>query len=86
MASHQIPISKICPREGWVEQDPMEIMNAVRETLDKTVSQLKKNGVDIRRLKAIGVTNQRETTVPWDSKTGKPLHNAIGKLIFCQNV
>ncbi|XP_015176354.1 PREDICTED: glycerol kinase-like isoform X1 [Polistes dominula] len=74
---HQIPISQTCPKEGWVEQDPIEILNAVRECLRQTVFNLEQLTIDPSDIVAIGITNQRETTVVWDSVTGKPLYNAI---------
>lgn len=62
------------PKSGWVEQDAMEIwttqMNVAQEAL------LKLNG-DYQNIEAIGITNQRETTVVWNKKTGKPIYNAI---------
>ncbi|XP_043506026.1 glycerol kinase-like isoform X1 [Polistes fuscatus] len=74
---HQISISQIYPKEGWVEQDPIEILNAVRECLRQTVFNLEQLTIDPTDIVAIGITNQRETTVVWDSVTGKPLYNAI---------
>lgn len=62
------------PKSGWVEQDPMEIwttqMNVAQEAL------LRLNG-DYKNIEAIGITNQRETTIVWDKNTGKPIYNAI---------
>lgn len=77
--SHQKPLKIQCPQEGWVEQDPKEILNAVVETIEKTAEKLKLIGVDPSEIAAIGIANQRETTVVWDSITGEPLYNAIGK-------
>ncbi|KAI4490848.1 hypothetical protein M0804_003792 [Polistes exclamans] len=74
---HQIPISQTYPKEGWVEQDPIEILNAVRECLRQTVFNLEQLTIDPTDIVAIGITNQRETTVVWDSVTGRPLYNAI---------
>ena len=79
MASHQIEIKQNYPQEGWVEQDPMEILGAVFECIKKTMEKLTDIGLSKSDIKAIGITNQRETTLIWDKKTGKPLHNAIGK-------
>ncbi|MYX09112.1 glycerol kinase, partial [Streptomyces sp. SID8375] len=64
---------QIFPRPGWVEHDASEIWTNVEEVV---VGALGKAGIT-RGLRAIGVTNQRETTVLWDKKTGEPVHNAI---------
>ncbi|CAK9813819.1 Glycerol kinase 3 [Anthophora plagiata] len=74
---HQVSISQSCPKEGWVEQDPMEILKAVRECLNQTVFNLRQLTIDPSDIVAVGITNQRETTVVWDSITGEPLYNAI---------
>jgi glycerol kinase len=70
----QIEHEQIFPRAGWVEHDPMEIWKnseaVIRGTLNKT-------GVAGKDLKAIGITNQRETTVMWNKATGEPFCNAI---------
>ena len=50
--------------------------------MDKTVENMKKLGVDPADIKAVGITNQRETIIAWDKLTGEPLYNAIGKQIF----
>ena len=62
------------PRPGWVEHDPMEIWDSEREVM---LGVLKKGGIDASELAAVGITNQRETTIVWDSRTGKPVYNAI---------
>ncbi|KAK2582886.1 hypothetical protein KPH14_008961 [Odynerus spinipes] len=74
---HQISIEQFFPQEGWVEQDAMEILNAVKECLRQTVFNLEQLSIDPTDIVAIGVTNQRETTVVWNSVTGEPLYNAI---------
>ncbi|KAG5329900.1 GLPK2 kinase, partial [Acromyrmex charruanus] len=74
---HQVSISQICPKEGWVEQNALEILEAVRECLKQTVFNLRQLTIDPADIVAIGITNQRETTVVWDSVTGEPLYNAI---------
>ncbi|XP_071553130.1 glycerol kinase 3 isoform X4 [Temnothorax nylanderi] len=74
---HQVSILQTCPKEGWVEQDALEILRAVRECLKQTVFNLKQLTIDPADIVAIGITNQRETTVVWDSVTGEPLYNAI---------
>jgi glycerol kinase len=65
---------QIFPNPGWVEHDPMEIWDNTREVIQKTLA---KSGLSGKDLAAIGVTNQRETTVVWDRRTGKPCYNAI---------
>jgi glycerol kinase len=70
LAVAQQELPQIFPADGWVEHDPEEIWRATlavcREVLEK-----------VPGVAAIGITNQRETTVLWERKTGKPLHNAI---------
>jgi Glycerol kinase len=65
---------QIYPQPGWVEHDPIEILHNVNEV---TGAALAKEGLNAGDLAAIGITNQRETTVLWDKATGKPLHNAL---------
>jgi len=60
------------PKPGWVEHDPEDIWNTVNNSVQKV---LKVVGGD--SIAAIGITNQRETTIIWDRKTGKPIYNAI---------
>ena len=62
------------PRPGWVEHDPMEIWDSEREVM---LGVLAKGGIEASELAAVGITNQRETTVVWDARTGKPVYNAI---------
>ncbi len=70
----QRELTQIYPQPGWVEHDPMEIWRSqlatAREALDKA-------GITARDVRAIGITNQRETTVVWHRKTGLPIHHAI---------
>src|SRR3989338_965330 len=65
---------QIYPREGWVEHDPDEIWRSVEFVVKQALSRKNIKPSDIA---AIGITNQRETTILWDKKTGKPVHNAI---------
>ena len=62
------------PQAGWVEQDPNDIWQSVCDVIREVT---KHSGVSFHQIKAIGLTNQRETTVVWDRKTGQPLHNAV---------
>jgi len=70
----QRPFRQIYPKPGWVEHDPMEILSsqlaAVREVLLS-------GGIGPGQISAVGITNQRETTVVWEKATGKPIYNAI---------
>ncbi|KAI1241544.1 hypothetical protein IHE44_0005019 [Lamprotornis superbus] len=77
LSHHQVEIKQEFPREGWVEQDPKEILNSVYECVEKTCEKMKQLNINIANIRAIGVTNQRETTVVWDKTTGEPLYNAI---------
>ncbi|OCL07567.1 glycerol kinase [Glonium stellatum] len=77
VAQHQIEFTQKYPESGWHEHDPMEIIASVHECIEKAVESFVEQGYDICDIKAIGITNQRETTVVWDTNTGEPLHNAI---------
>ena len=70
----QTEFKQIYPNAGWVEHDPNEIIETQLEVA-KTV--IKKAKIDILEIAAIGITNQRETTVVWDKETGEPIYNAI---------
>jgi glycerol kinase len=74
VASHQTEHRQIYPQPGWVEHDPMEIWRAAEETI-RTAMNI--NHVRADDLAAIGVANQRETTIVWNRETGKPYANAI---------
>ena len=65
---------QIFPQAGWVEHDPAEIWNS---QISVATEALRKAGLTARDVAAIGITNQRETTVIWDRKTGQSIHNAI---------
>lgn len=74
IGSCQKEFGQIYPNPGWVEHDPAEILNTQIEVARNV---LKDSGVSAGEIAAIGITNQRETTVVWDRNTGKPVHNAI---------
>ncbi|GAB4495234.1 MAG: glycerol kinase GlpK [Anaerolineales bacterium] len=65
---------QIYPKPGWVEHNPMEIWIRTQEVIDGALT---KSGVDPKDIAAVGITNQRETTVVWEKATGKPVYNAI---------
>ena len=62
------------PEDGWVEHDPEEIWGSTFQTCQKAISQF---NITSEQIAAIGISNQRETTILWDRKTGKPIYNAI---------
>lgn len=74
VSSAQQELPQIFPSEGWVEHDPEQIWS---DTLKVCREALSKNGVTAEAIAAIGITNQRETTIIWDRATGKPIHHAI---------
>ena len=74
VGQHQLEHRQIMPQAGWVEHDAAEIWARTQEVI---TGALKQAGIIGSQLAAIGITNQRETTVAWDSQTGKPLSNAI---------
>ena len=71
-ARAQYPFRQIYPQPGWVEHDPMEIWASERRALAEITTH-----IDDKQVAAIGITNQRETTILWDRRTGEPIHNAI---------
>ena len=74
VGKHQLEHRQILPQAGWVEHDAAEIWDRTKEVIAAALKQADILGSD---LAAIGITNQRETTVAWDVTTGRPLHNAI---------
>jgi glycerol kinase len=74
VASHQLEHRQITPRPGWVEHDPDEIVERVRTCVGIALGD---GGVDATALAAVGISNQRETTVVWDRGTGRPVRPAI---------
>ncbi|KAF4086643.1 hypothetical protein AMELA_G00086050 [Ameiurus melas] len=77
VSQHQVEITQSFPKEGWVEEDPKEILQSVYECMERTSEKLTQLKIGVTNIKAIGVTNQRETTLVWDKETGEPLYNAI---------
>jgi glycerol kinase len=74
VASEQREHQQIYPQPGWVEHDPEEIWRRTQEVI---AGALQQRALQPSDLAAIGITNQRETTIVWDRRTGKPFHNAI---------
>ncbi|HXU42336.1 MAG TPA: FGGY family carbohydrate kinase, partial [Burkholderiales bacterium] len=72
VAQREFP--QIFPQPGWVEHDAKEIFRTQREVAREAV---RGSGVPLKELMAVGITNQRETTIVWDRQTGEPIHNAI---------
>ena len=70
----QKEFTQLYPREGWVEHDPMEIYSSQYAVMMEVIA---KSGVNVSEIAGIGITNQRETTILWDRKTGRPIHHAI---------
>ncbi len=73
-ASAQQEFRQIYPKSGWVEHDPEEIWMSVRNTMQEALG---KAGITLRDVAGIGITNQRETTLVWDRRTGECIYNAI---------
>ncbi|MFF5989974.1 glycerol kinase GlpK [Prauserella flavalba] len=74
VASAQREHAQLLPRPGWVEHDPREIWANTREVVGEALARA---GVSSTDIAAVGITNQRETTVVWDRRTGEPVYNAI---------
>ena len=74
VAQAQLELPQIYPQPGWVEHDPLEIW---RTQLATARDALAKAGIAANAVRAVGITNQRETTVLWNRKTGQPVHHAI---------
>ena len=70
----QKEFTQFYPREGWVEHDPMEVWSSQYGVMMEVIAQ---SGVNPAEIAAIGITNQRETTILWDRATGRPIYNAI---------
>ena len=74
ICSAQQEFNQFFPNDGWVEHNPEDIWQSVISTLQKLV---KESGITSSEIASIGITNQRETTLVWNKKTGRPIHNAI---------
>ena len=74
ISTSQKEFTQIFPQPGWVEHDPQEIWSSLVSVAAEAIA---KNSVSIGDISAIGITNQRETTIVWDKNTGKPIYNAI---------
>lgn len=74
IGSGQCTFNQYYPQPGWVEQNPLEIWTAQRKAIKHALNQA---NIKPDQIESIGITNQRETTVLWEKKTGKPIHNAI---------
>ena len=70
----QMEFTQYFPQPGWVEHNPMEIWSSEAGVIAEAITKMGINGLDIA---AIGITNQRETTIVWDAETGEPVYNAI---------
>ncbi|KAK1759552.1 hypothetical protein QBC47DRAFT_293170 [Echria macrotheca] len=77
VAMHQIEFENLYPKSGWHEHDPLELLASVEECIEGAMRKFGDMGYSRRDIRSIGITNQRETTVVWDSKTGEPLYNAV---------
>ena len=74
IGSCQTPTTSLYPHPGWVEQDPMELWSSIKKVLIELMDESK---IDPNMIAGIGITNQRETTIVWDKKSGAPIYNAI---------
>lgn len=74
ISKHQIDLTQYYPQEGWVEQDPEEMWI---NTLECCLQAIKKMNLSVQDIAAVGITNQRETTIMWDKKSGRPIYPAI---------
>lgn len=74
LASSSLEFPQLYPKPGWVEHNPRDLLETQTEALRRAVKQ---SGIAVEEIAAIGITNQRETTLLWDRNTGECLHNAI---------
>eukprot|EP00636_Phaeomonas_parva_P001660 CAMPEP_0118872498 /NCGR_PEP_ID=MMETSP1163-20130328/14668_1 /TAXON_ID=124430 /ORGANISM="Phaeomonas parva, Strain CCMP2877" /LENGTH=117 /DNA_ID=CAMNT_0006807689 /DNA_START=27 /DNA_END=377 /DNA_ORIENTATION=+ len=73
VACEQLPHEMITPKPGWVEIDPQVILSNTYTVMRSALAR----GVEMSAIKAVGITNQRETTLLWSRRTGRAFHNAI---------
>ncbi|RKF63620.1 Glycerol kinase [Erysiphe neolycopersici] len=77
VASHQIELKNLHKKPGWHEHDPLELVSSVEICIEKATADFLRIGYSINQIKSIGITNQRETTICWNTQTGEPLYHAI---------
>ncbi|KAF4595923.1 putative GUT1-glycerol kinase [Ophiocordyceps camponoti-floridani] len=77
VASHQVAVGSLYPRPGWHEQDPLALLSSVETCIDEALQSFLTRGHAKAHIRTIGLANQRETLLTWDTKTGEPLHNAM---------
>ena len=73
ISQHQLEFNSIYPDEGWCEQDPSMILQTVKDCISGVTEDILSKGYKLDQVKAIGITNQRETTVAWHKTSGLPL-------------
>lgn len=76
---HQADITSIHPKDGWIEQNPREILEATLDCMNTAIENLRHLDIDPTDIIAIGLANERETVIVWDKISGKPLYNAISE-------
>ncbi|ROW03345.1 hypothetical protein VSDG_01453 [Cytospora chrysosperma] len=77
VANYQIEFDNLYPESGWHEHDPMELLHTVQDCIEGAMGQFRDLGYSAKDIRSIGITNQRETAVVWDTTTGEPLYNAV---------
>ncbi|KAK8023025.1 glycerol kinase [Apiospora marii] len=77
VAMHQIEFENLYPQSGWHDQSPYELLDTVEECIEKATEKFVALGYNKSQIKAVGITNQRETTVCWDKTTGEPICQAV---------
>ncbi|KAI8967737.1 hypothetical protein BDF20DRAFT_917339 [Mycotypha africana] len=74
---HQVEFKQHYPHPGWVEHDPLDLLSTVNTCIEQALLKLRLTDYEPKDIQCIGITNQRETTLVWDSETGQPLYRAI---------